>query len=301
MKTKVLFNTMVKLFAFSIILDPNQKVLAENSGKHSFADGVTAYQEQDYNRAATAFQNAASSFSNNVPLKTRAAYNQGNSLLQLKDWAKADTAFEDAQTSEDLEIQERVTFNRGYSAAQQALELEQQQDLKPAVEKIKEALAAFKNTLELNPSDHASKINYELSQRKLQKLEEEQEEQQEQNQEQEQEQDQEEKEDQSNQSNPSDQEKEDQTDQQDQSSPTDQEEEKQEGQPNSPKQNNQPEDSSEEDPKEGQQNNSPPPPAENMTEEEATALLDAMLKEEEASREQKQRLKINSIPVLKDW
>lgn len=247
---------------------------AEPSPRETMREGRKALQAGDLPAAAAAFDRAAQGASDARLDPARARFNQGLALQQQdgKD-AEAAAALDQALRTTDVALQARTLYNRGHLLTGRAKALQQTQKLSEAQSSAGQALSAFADSLLLAPSDNDSRVNYEMTQRLIEEMEQ-------------------------------------QIEQQKQQQPDPQQ--KQDPQQKSqPQQQEQPQDGRQQEqqkPEPGEMNEDEQPAGgtgeekpEDMSKEEATMLLDAMKAEEAAMRE-KLRLRLGKpVPVDKDW
>jgi Ca-activated chloride channel family protein len=255
-----------------------------------------AYDRGDFAAAAEQFEKAHASAEDTPLDPSLPLYNKGNALYRLQRYDEAAEAFGRARRTERQSLHPDAYYNEGTSKALLAKQLEEQQQLQPALENIEEALALYRKALVLNHKDRDAKVNYELALRtreRLQKLQQ----QQQQNQQQDQQQDQNKKQDkgdnqqQQNQQQQSKQQKQDQQEKQDSS-----DRQKGQEQNESDQQRGSEGDQQEQERQPGQSRST-----EEMTPEEAERLLNSMRQEEQTRREQLKLMFGEPVPVDKNW
>lgn len=265
---------------------------AEPSPREIMREGRAKLDAGDLPAAAAAFDRAATAAPGAQLDPARARFNQGLALQQQdgKD-AEAEAALDQALRTTDARLQSRTYYNRGHLLSGRAKALQQAQKLPEAQSAAGQALSAFADSLLLASSDNDSRVNYEMTQRLIEELEQQVEQQ--------------------KQQQPDPQQKQDPQPKQEPQSQQDPQP-KQEPQPQSqPQPQDPPQDGSQQEQQKSEpsgMNEDTPSPAdpgeekpEDMSKEEATMLLDAMKAEEAAMRE-KLRLRLGRpVPVDKDW
>lgn len=239
--------------------------------------GAKEFESGAFDKAAAQFEEAAALAAEQKLDPAVAHYNRGNALYKMQDFAGADQAYQNALRTTDLNLAPDGYYNRGNALAAQALQLEQQQQLKESIGLLDQALAMYEKSMLLNPGKPAAKTNYELVTLKKKELEQQQKQQQEQQQKQDQK-----KEEQKN----------DQQQQQEQ-----QQKDQQEQEQDKQDQQQQPREQQAEEQKQQPQ----PRKSDEMSKEEAEMMLDAMKNDEQNQREQIQMILGRPQPVDKDW
>lgn len=250
--------------------------------------GRQAFESGDFPAAASNFAAAAESAGPASLDPASAHYNRANALLRAGRADEAARAYAESLRTPDLKLQQKAYFNRGNALLAQALGLEQQQQLEPASRAVAESLAMYQNAMALDSRDEDPKINFELAVLKKLQLEEALKQQQ--------------------QNQPS------QQGNQDQKSDPDQKPEQPKPDPNgeqpkpepSPDENQGGQEQQPASARDSANQNSDAKPAperkpEEMTEEEASLLLDAARRQEQADREQIRLIIGRPVPVEKDW
>ncbi len=118
-------------------------------GNSLIRDGVAAYQQGDYQKAAAYFQEAILADSTN-PI---AFFNLGDALYRLGKFQEAAKAFERSLVMETPDQVEQAYYNLGNTYFQ--------------LQDYQKAAAFYRKALQLNPRDMDAKHNLELALRKL--------------------------------------------------------------------------------------------------------------------------------------
>lgn len=275
---------------------------ADDAPRTHFREAARAYAAQDYSNAATGFASAAEQAPAERLDPAIARYNEGNALLRSGNAADASRRYQDALRTRDLALQQRAAYNRGNALLDLAGELEHSKELQGAAQAVDEALGMYELSMTLDPKDPDPKVNHELAALEQQRLQELLRQQQQSapppSQGEQKNEGQQSKGDgqQQAQGQPGQAQQGDQQEKQEPSSEPGQEPQSQKGQAGEQQPSSGDEDAA------GQQAQ----PAEDMTREEATLLLDAARQQEQAAREQlaRERLKQDAgrlPPVEKDW
>lgn len=256
--------------------------------------GMKRFESGDFAEAAEAFGKAAEAAPDAGLDPARARYNEALALQHDEEAAdRTAEAFETALRTTDRSLQARAHYNLGNWLAHRGESLREQNDLPNAVDAAEKSVAAFMNSLLLDPAGEDARRAYELTERRLREWQEELEQMPQQPQPQE------------------GQESADRKEQQGESDPSD---------PSDPSESPEPSDPQpgEDDPS-GMQDESPgepgeaqveqppedgPPPEpelDEMSEDEARMMLDALRDEEAAMRERMRRSLGRPVPVDKDW
>ena len=299
---------------------------AQQSARNLEKQAFEAAEREDFQTAARDFDAAAQAAERERLDPAVARYNQALALVraaQAHDAAQADEAadrFKESLQTEDLRLQQLAYYNRGNARFQQGMQqAENQQDLQSALDTLNDAAGMFKEAIILDPSDPDARRNYEITWKRIEEVEsllQDQEEQDQQEQDQ-QEQDQQEQDQQGQ--DPQDEDQQDQDQDQDQDSQQDEQQQEQEQQDQQQQQQDQPQQDQQQDAEDSEEPgeseappdgdgsettppSAPPPgPAEEMTQEEAEMILNAIREEERAGREQIRLRYGSAVPVEKDW
>lgn len=261
-----------------------QEAAAADTPRAIMRDATSAYAEERYQEAADAFRVAAERAAEEDLDPARARYNYANALYQDGRFEEAAVAYHEALRSTDLDVQQSAHFNRGNALLANAQRLAAEQELDTAKTMTERALDSYRNALLLQPDDRDAKINYELADRFREELEMQIAQQPPQPQPQSgDEEDQEQQEEQDDEAPP-----------EPQPSPEEDGEDEQQEEPT-------PSYDAETTPADASAQDISPESMEEMTEEEAMLLLDAMRDEEQEARDQ-MRLRLgNPAEVEKDW
>jgi Ca-activated chloride channel family protein len=221
---------------------------AANPAARRVKEGNRLFGEKKYDQALVKYSEAQQE----LPDSPEVIFNIGDVHYRRGEYGKAGSLFGQAGKSADPALQSQALYNLGNTRYRE--------------EKLEEALATYKNSIELNPSDQDAKFNYELVRLKLQ-----------------------EQQNQPQKPPPPEEKKEKEEDKE-----KDKETKQQEQQPAAPPPRPSPE--------EDKQPASPQPQEQKMNPEDVERLLDALLSEEEDQREPVERREPAKLPeVLKDW
>ncbi len=244
---KLLYTLLLLLAGFSAATAQNMPERRE------LRRGNSLYDKGEYNAATERYESAAKL----APEQFEAHYNLGNALYKAERYDAAEKSMQRAAADTLRTAEERAEafYNLGNAQFRQ--------------QKYKEALASYRNSLRLNPSDMEAKYNYAYTKRLLEQQQNDQNQQQ-QNQEQNQEQQQ------------------------------NQQPEEQQGNPDNPEQNNdQPQDNPEE--PEEQDGEQPQPAEGSLTEEEAEQILEAIQAQEDKTQEKLKEKHGVVVKGTKNW
>lgn len=237
--------------------------------------GVEAYRAKQFDAAKKSFFEAGTNAVSQQLDPAVAKYNEATASYRMGQVDAAVERFAEALRTSNLPLQQRAWYNRGDALLGQMAAQEQQGKFSEAKKLAEEAATHFERAILLDPADADAKVNYELCLRLQQELEKKKQEQEQQQQKQDKDKDKD-----------KDKNKQDQQNQQQPKKPDD-DKQKQDQQPK---------------PDQDQQQQAQAEKKDNeMTQEEALQLLNAMRQEEQAQRD-KMRLNIGSPePVEKDW
>lgn len=140
-------------------------VHAEDTPRSSMRKGLKAYHAGDYTNAVQHLEKTALEFSD------IGNYNLGNAQYRLGDYEAAETAFNEALRSPDLELQAKAYFNLGNALLARTTKLTGQEQIGLAIDLAFRAMDMFKKSILLAPHDTEAKQNYERAQQLRLKLE----------------------------------------------------------------------------------------------------------------------------------
>lgn len=216
-------------------------------------------------------------------------YNLGNALYAKGEFAQANEAFEKAQYATDEQVRRYAEYNAGNSLLTDLVENGSALDTAKKLEAATQATDHFKKAVKLDPSDLAAKQNFEQAKRIQDQLEEQkkqEEEQQKQDQENQENDDQDQ--DDQDQEPGDDQQSDDQKNQDqqdsDQQQDSDSEQDQDSDQDSEDQQQDQELQEDEQNPEQQAQPEPQPQNAEEMTEQEAQQVMDAMKQDEQDKR-----------------
>lgn len=128
-------------------------------------DGLREYQADRFLEAAEAFREAAEAVGESRLDPARAHFNHANALFAQGLHEEAARAYQEALRSTDLTVQQSAHFNRGNALLAMAGEMAQEQQFDTAKAFTEQALDSYRNALTLDPRDHDAKVNFELADR----------------------------------------------------------------------------------------------------------------------------------------
>ena len=134
--------------------------------------GLQAYAEGRFTEAAEFFRNAALQAEEAGRDPARAWHNRGNALYQQGRFEEAAEAYRTARHSTDLDVQPSAYYNYGNALSKHAAQLAEEENLLEAKERVEQALESYRNALTLVPDDVDAKRNYEWADRFREELEE---------------------------------------------------------------------------------------------------------------------------------
>ena len=131
------------------------------------ADKVDGRKVAEANQAVAAgrFDDAIKAYDDvaqRVPDSPELAYNRGVAYYRKGDRAKATECFEKALLTRDLQLEASAKFNLGNCAYADALD--KRGNLKEAMDKLKVAIAHYKDAIAARPEDADAKVNMETAQ-----------------------------------------------------------------------------------------------------------------------------------------
>ncbi len=145
--------------------------VSADTPRASMQRGLREYQDQRFAEAADAFRQAAEEAADTRLDPARAHFNHANALFQQGRYEDAAHAYQDALRSTDLTLQQTAHFNRGNALLSMAEHLAGEQQYDTAKTFAEHALDSYRNALTLEPRDHDAKVNYELADRLREELE----------------------------------------------------------------------------------------------------------------------------------
>ncbi len=134
--------------------------------------GRTAYEAEAFAEAADLFQAAADAAEATRLDPARAWFNRGNALFQLGQLDEAANAFEQALRTPDLALQQAAYFNRGAAWHTAARAARDQGQWEPARDAVTQALEQYQQALTLSPGARDAKRNHEQATELLEEIEE---------------------------------------------------------------------------------------------------------------------------------
>lgn len=133
-------------------------VAQEPSASKLVAEGNQALAAGDPVKAAHLYNQAAELKPDNPEI----AYNRGVAKYRNGEFEKATEHFREALATRDLTLDAKARYNLGNCAYSQALK--QQAELPAAIDKLKEAIAYYREALEVDPKDRSARANIERAQ-----------------------------------------------------------------------------------------------------------------------------------------
>lgn len=153
---------------WSLVAGP---VFAE-SPDAAMKQGVSAFDQQQFEDAALAFREAAERAQQVGRDPARAWFNYANALFEQGRFEDAARVYQDALRSTDLDVQQSAHFNRGNALLAEAVRQAEGQAFDAAKTFTERAVDSYRNALTLRPTDRDAKINHELADRFREELEE---------------------------------------------------------------------------------------------------------------------------------
>lgn len=162
------FTISIALMVMSLSLSITTPVSAEDKAPPTanaraaaelIAEGNKHLTEKKYQEALDAYEKAQKE----LPRSAEIAYNRGIALYRLGKFAEAESAFQDALSTSDINLEASTKFNLGRAAHEQALT--RGQDLKNAVNDLTRAAGFYKDALQIRPEDAPTRHNLELAEK----------------------------------------------------------------------------------------------------------------------------------------
>lgn len=147
-------------------------VALANNPQRLMREGLREFREAEFEAAAEAFRVAAEEAEDTRLDPARAKFNYANALFAKGDFEGAARAYQEALRSTDLDVQQRAHFNRGNALLNRASSLAQEQQFDTAKALTEQALESYRNAITLDPRDRDAKINHEWADRFREQLEE---------------------------------------------------------------------------------------------------------------------------------
>lgn len=259
------------LLTFVLISIP----LKAQSIRTKINNGNEKYHAEKFEEALTNYNDALL----DDPLNEVAIFNEGTANYKLKKYDLAIESFQKLAGSEDLNVSAKAFYNIGNAQFQQ--------------DKLQEAIAAYKRSLELNPDDADAKHNLELARAKLkenaqkqpQKNQQQQNQQNQQNQQQQNQQNQQ-------QQDQNEQDKQDQQQDQKQNQQNEKDQQKEDKQSDEEKKAQK---------QKGQEQQAQELDKDKLSKEEAERILKALREQEQNNEEKKAPIRGNGRYTEKDW
>ncbi len=270
---------------------------AQDRAAHDLVDdGNKAYASGEYDAALEAYDEADLA----RPDSPEIAFNKAATQFQLGNYDEAERLFNQALATENQTLEANAKYNLGncnYASA-----LEKMDAPKEAIDRLKSAMRRYRDALAIDPGDEDAKTNINMAQGLIKQLVEQlqQQEQQQQNQDQDQEKSEDENQDQQQQQNQDGDKNEQEQNENDKQNQQDQSSEDQQQQDQEQNQQQQQQNQQQNDQTQSQQEQEAAP--QEMTQQEAERLLQAVRDREKKRREERaKRLRAKHVPVLRDW
>ena len=275
---------------------------AEAGVKKEVKKGNLLYNKGQFEEALKSYQKAHQS----SPDSDVVNFDLGAALYKTKNYGKAIGHFEKSLVSNDPSLEEKASYNSGnakykYGISQEEINLPQ------AVNLLEQSLRHYERAIELEPKDEDAKYNYEFVKKELERLKKKLQQQKQEQQKKKGAEDEEEKEKERPEERDKEKEKpeEKQKPQEEEVEAEEKEPEKGEEEagraPQEEKEQPEEEEKKEEEPS-GQREGKPQKPTDEMSEKEASMLLDSYRQEEEPRELYKEKIPPRELPeVLKDW
>jgi tetratricopeptide (TPR) repeat protein len=147
-------------------------VWADNP-RAAMREGLKAFDQERYVEAVEAFRAAAAAAPADGRLDpARAQFNLANALFEAGQFAEAAREYEAALRSSDLDVQQAAHFNRGNALLMEAMDMANAGALDQGAQRTRGAVGSYQNALLLNPADRGAKVNLEVAGQVLQQIEE---------------------------------------------------------------------------------------------------------------------------------
>ncbi len=288
---------MKKIFCATLILFLFPAVcLAGSRAKKEVKRGNLLYNKGKFEEALKKYEQAVA----DSPDLDITNFNLGAALYKTESYQAAARHFEKSLLTEDQSLEQKASYNTGNADYKYGISKEDT-DLAGAVGLLKKSLRRYRRAIELDPEDKDAKHNYEFVKKELERLQKKLEQQPKEQQKQEKQESEKQKEKkQEPETEKEQQEKErekekEEASQQEQAEP-DEKEEKEKTEQKEQEKAEQPEQQKEEEQRSGVE------PRGEMSEEEASTLLENYRREEEPKGLYKEKIPIRGMPeVLKDW
>ncbi len=135
-------------------------------------EGRRLYEAEDFATAVEAFQQAGEAARERGMDPAPALHNQANALFRAGALDEAIQVYEEARRTTDTRIQQRVLQNEGLAALTRAQGLLEQEALPEALDSAKHASERFREALTLAPDERRTKLSFELADRLRRHIEE---------------------------------------------------------------------------------------------------------------------------------
>ena len=129
----------------------------ESDARQAVADALEQLEAGKFAEALEGFRKAEVMFPDSAEL----AYDQAVAHYRLGDLERARESFSRALSTRDLALEQKVKFNLGNCAYAEALE--RLTDLQGAIDRLRLAIAHYRDALELDPGDDDARANIETA------------------------------------------------------------------------------------------------------------------------------------------
>jgi tetratricopeptide (TPR) repeat protein len=127
--------------------------------------GNRQYTEKKYGEALNTFLDAQVE----APESPQLHYDLGCAYFKQRQYDKAVEAFDKVLSAKDIELVKKAAFNKGDALYRQGEDLVQT-GKQEGVQKLQEAIEAYKKVLEFDPQNQPAKVNIQFVQRKLKEM-----------------------------------------------------------------------------------------------------------------------------------
>lgn len=157
----------LSLYSF-LALNLSSLSVHASSAHHDVQQGNTLYEQQQYQKAAEHYANAAIK----RPDTSEIQFNQGNAAFKQQDYAKALEHYTQALKTTNPKLESQTKYNLGNVKYQQALQsMTKPQD---ATNHLRTATTYYRDSLDVNPDQKNARYNLELAKHLLHQLQQQQ-------------------------------------------------------------------------------------------------------------------------------
>ena len=144
-----------KLIALTALALLSMSAAAEDTPRSSMRKGLKAYKGGAYTNAVRHLEKTALEF------PAIGNYNLGNAQYRTGDFEAAETSFNEALRTSDLELQAKAYFNRGNALLARTTALTKTEEISLAIELSFQAMDMYEKAILLLPDDLMAKQNFE--------------------------------------------------------------------------------------------------------------------------------------------